>query len=69
MKTTPMKNERKTDRKKERTPIMDGDARPDKMIEPDAPAEENKKPEDEKDALTSNRSADVNNLEDYKDAK
>jgi hypothetical protein len=64
-----MKNTRNKDREKDQTPIMDGDARPDKMIEPDAASvKKNKKRKEKESDVTSGRSADVNSLEDYKDA-
>jgi hypothetical protein len=53
------------------TPIIDGDARPDMLID----ADEIKKtitkeaPSNQKKSLTHERSADINSLEDFKDTK
>jgi hypothetical protein len=61
-----MKNKKLND---SQTPIQDGDTRPDENIEgkkrknPGAPIQSEKK------ALTPERGADSNTLEDYKDAK
>ena len=64
-----METPRDKDQKKEqRTPIIDGDARPDQMIETDTSSGKNKKQIEKENEVTSNRSADVNSLEDYKDA-
>jgi hypothetical protein len=55
------KQQKKT--KKDVTPIMDGDTRPDQSVNP------NKKPENKrKTGVTENRKGDINTLEDYKDA-
>jgi hypothetical protein len=63
--------DKKTEKKKEDvTPIIDGDARPDKNVEPNnkerGPA--TKKTHDER-KFTDSRSGDKNSMEDYKDAK
>jgi hypothetical protein len=63
-----MKNRKNNDLKKEQTPIMDGDARPDKLIEPEIKPK-SKKPEEDNRKVTSGRSGDINTLEDFKDAK
>lgn len=63
--------EKDKEKEKRETPIIDGDARPDMTIDPEpmnrrTPGK--KKEEEAKNEVTSNRSGDVNNLEDYKDA-
>jgi hypothetical protein len=63
-----MEEANKETRKKNQTPIIDGDARPDINLDPE---EEDKKkrerPTEKK--FESERHGDVNSLEDYKDAK
>ena len=60
----------KKQKEKRETPIVDGDARPDMPLEP-----ENKKDKKQKgnaapdEKFESERSSDLNSLEDYKDAK
>jgi hypothetical protein len=53
--------------KEERTPITDGDTRPDQQPDgsPKKDLKRNKAPKD----FTANRAGDVNSLEDYKDKK
>jgi hypothetical protein len=51
-------------RKKDVTPITDGDTRPDQSLNPKHAKPENKK----KTSVTENRKGDINTLEDYKDA-
>jgi len=63
------KDHKDKDLKKETTPIMDGDSRPDQVIEPDFSDEKDDKMKGKKKEVTVNRAADVNNLEDYKDSK
>jgi hypothetical protein len=65
-----MKNKKKQPANNDRTPIIDGDTRPDKNIEPAIDTEsENRTPDKNTEKVTSNRQGDINSLEDYKDAK
>lgn len=61
-----MENDKKEERE---TPIIDGDARPDQNVEglKDSKRERTKQAAEK--TLTKERGADINTLEDYKDAK
>jgi hypothetical protein len=60
----------KKQREKRETPIIDGDARPDIPHEEDIKKETQKRtPANDKSKFESERSSDLNSLEDYKDAK
>lgn len=51
------------------TPIIDGDARPDKNIEPDPSKERQKIKNKDNQRFTSERASDTSSLENYKDEK
>jgi hypothetical protein len=62
----------------DKTPIMDGDTRPDKTIEPVDSTNQHRTPnageskvaiKKDKDDVTENRAADTNTLDDYKDSR
>ena len=59
-----MKNDKSKQEKK--SPIHDGDTRPDKNIEKTSPGTRSGKKQKK---FTKERSADINSIEDYKDAK
>ena len=65
-------DEKQIEKKKRETPIIDGDARPDMPLDPD---EEIKKDQEKNDKqpsgkkFESERSSDINTLEDHRDAK
>lgn len=63
--------ELRKDQEQRETPIIDGDARPDQFIEPDAQpkADVNARTRADKNITTKERAADVNSLEDFKDAR
>jgi len=53
-----------------KTPIVDGDARPDMPVDPQNKADrKSKKNPDSENKFESERLSDLNSLEDYKDAK
>jgi hypothetical protein len=62
-----MNNNKSKKQKDERTPIIDGDSRPDKNIEPDRVIGTVKRKSEKK--ITTERAADTDTLEDFKDAK
>lgn len=66
-KNTPDEDEKEEIRRREQTPIRDGDARPDKFVDPDFPQSSDAKKSSS--PVTSNRNADVDKTEDYKDAR
>jgi len=65
-------DEKQIEKEKRETPIIDGDARPDMPLDPD---EEIKKDQEKNDKqpsgkkFESERSSDINTLEDHRDAK
>lgn len=61
-----MKNQKNKNQKKEQPPIIDGDSRPDMNVEPDPAI--GPVPQRKKKKITAERAADVNRLEDFKDA-
>jgi hypothetical protein len=61
-----MKNKTEKRKPDEQTPIIDGDARPDKHIEESSSKAQSIK---DKEKFTPERKRDVNSLEDYKDEK
>jgi hypothetical protein len=62
-----MKEDKNKKKEELETPISDGDTRPDQNLEPD-PAKGPIAARREK-TITKERGADINNLEDFKDAK
>lgn len=64
-----MKNKEKEIREKRETPIVDGDARPDDQERAAKAKKYLSEKEKTKNKLTKERGADINSLEDYKDAK
>jgi hypothetical protein len=60
--------DKKKEIEKRETPIIDGDARPDKFVDPDFSENPAERSTDDK-KVTSNRLRDENSLEDYKDKK
>jgi hypothetical protein len=65
-----MKSERKSNkRNKEQTPIIDGDTRPDQGIDQQSLPKKGKSDHKNEDQVTSNRQADKNTMDDFRDAK
>jgi hypothetical protein len=65
-----MKDRKKgSNAKEEPTPITDGDSRPDQLDEDKIAKKIHSKKDRTKDKFTSNRSGDVNSLENFKDEK
>lgn len=62
-----MKTNRDKKQNDEQKPIIDGDSRPDKNVEPDRAIGTVKRRPEKK--ITKERAADKNSLEDFKDAK
>jgi hypothetical protein len=62
-----MRNEKKKTLKEDQAPVMDGDTRPD--MQSDGSQKLNQRREKKGKDFSSNRAADVNSLEDYKDKK
>jgi hypothetical protein len=65
-----MKNTSGKSKKNEKdAPVVDGDSRPDTPGSENSAAQKNRTPGNTKSRLTSNRTGDVNSLEDFKDTK